>query len=67
MMKQPKVRRLTYKRESVENALRDIRKGMPIGTASTKYNVPRTTLFNKINSKYANKKPGPQTILSTHE
>jgi len=41
---------------------------MSINAASSKFKVPRSTLHSKIMGIYANKKPGPNSILSsTHE
>ncbi|XP_008214724.1 uncharacterized protein LOC103317729 [Nasonia vitripennis] len=59
--------RLLYSREALEEAIADIKAGMPVKTASEKYQIPRTTLHNKMTARYADKRPGPETVLTTAE
>lgn len=59
--------RLLYSKEALKQAMVDIKSGMPVKTASKKYAIPRSTLHNKITAKYADKRPGPETILTTAE
>lgn len=59
--------RLRYSKETLKEAIAAIKAGMPINTASNKYQIPRSTLHNKKTAKYADKRPGPETILTTAE
>lgn len=60
-------KRINYSQEDVKNALEAIKIGMSVRAASLKFKIPRSTLTAKKYAKYANKKPGPPTVLSQHE
>jgi len=64
-----KKKRMLYTQESMTAAVQAIQTGrMSINAASSKFKVTRSTLHSKIMGIYANKKPGPNSILSsTHE
>ena len=66
-MKSKKKLRILYSRETLKEAMAAIHAGMPINTASNKYLIPRSTLQSKKVGKYADKRPGPDTVLTTTE
>ena len=51
----------------MQNALASVKAGMSVKAASEKYKVPRSTLTARRDGKYADKKPGPTTILFNYE
>jgi len=64
MNKQRKLmKRELYNQEVMTKALEEVRSGMPINTASKKYNVPRSTLHSKFKNLYTSSKRGPRTVL----
>lgn len=65
--KYPK-KRCLYTTDAIQKALTAINTSMSINAASKKFNIPRTTLDAKKKKKlYAEKKPGPSTVLSNEE
>ncbi|XP_076383644.1 uncharacterized protein LOC117221838 isoform X1 [Megalopta genalis] len=59
--------RLCYPKENVALALQEIHGGSSIAQISQKYNIPESTLRAKKLGLYADKKPGPATVLNTKE
>lgn len=54
--------------EQLSNALAAVRNGCTMYAASKTYQVPRTTLYRRINSKdNSNIRKGPPTVLSTEQ
>ena len=62
-----KIKRMTYPKEHVEEAIEAVKCGMSTNAASAKYKIPSSTLHSKIIGKYADKKPGPSSILPPAE
>lgn len=62
-----KKKRLGYPKENVALALQDIRTGKTIAECSRMYNIPESTLRAKKLGIYADKKPGPSSVLSEEE
>lgn len=60
-------KRCLYSVNDVEKALSAINTGMSINAVSKKFNIPRLTLDAKKKKIYAEKKPGPPTVLSNEE
>ncbi|XP_055708676.1 uncharacterized protein LOC129804917 [Phlebotomus papatasi] len=57
-----------YSKEGLRNALQCVRDGSTIAYASKTFNVPRTTLHNKLTGKYPEECPnGRPTILSKEQ
>lgn len=66
--KEKKQVRCTYSKENLLSAVQEAKNGiMPIAEIARKYNVPESTIRSKRDNKYADKKPGPATVLSTQE
>lgn len=66
--KKKKQVRCTYSKENLLSAVQEAKNGiMPIAEIARKYNVPESTIRSKRDNKYADKKPGPATVLSTQE
>ncbi|XP_057336368.1 uncharacterized protein LOC130674929 [Microplitis mediator] len=66
----PKVKRRekVYGRDEIAAALADVKKGVPLRTASKSHGVPRSTLYAKFKNKTPiEAKPGPSTYLSQEE
>ena len=61
-----KNKRCQYSKEDMQNVLASVNAGMSVKAASEKYKVPRSTLTARKDGKYADKKPGPATILSNY-
>lgn len=59
--------RMCYSKENVVLALKEVRQGISIAEASRKYHVPESTIRAKKLRLYADKKPGPATVLSEKE
>ncbi|XP_043468807.1 uncharacterized protein LOC122502705 [Leptopilina heterotoma] len=59
--------RCAYSKENLLSAVQEAKNGMPIAEIARKYNVPESTIRSKRDNKYADKKPGPATVLSTEE
>ena len=49
------------------HALKEVKRGESIAGVSRKYRIPESTLRAKKENKYADKKPGPASVLSTEE
>ena len=49
------------------HALREVKRGESIARLSRKHRIPESTLRAKKENKYADKKPGPASVLSTEE
>ncbi|XP_051155669.1 uncharacterized protein LOC127278152 isoform X1 [Leptopilina boulardi] len=62
-----KITRCTYSRENLLLAVEEVKKGMSVAGMARKYNVPESTIRSKRDNKYADKKPGPATVLTTQE
>lgn len=60
-------KRCLYSTNNVKEALSAINAGMSVNAASKKFNIPRSTLDAKKKHLYAEKKPGPPTVLSHEE
>lgn len=57
-----------YTGETLKNAMTEIKNGSSVMAVSKKYNIPRTTLRDKISGRYSEgAKPGPSTILTYQE
>ncbi|CAG5075928.1 Protein of unknown function [Cotesia congregata] len=65
----PKIKReKVYGRREIEAALEDVKRGIPIRTASRSHNVPRSTLYSKLTNKTSlEAKPGPATYLTQEQ
>ncbi|XP_074114585.1 uncharacterized protein LOC141537481 [Cotesia typhae] len=65
----PKTKReKVYGRREIEAALEDVKRGIPIRTASRSHNVPRSTLYSKLTNKTSlEAKPGPATYLTQEQ
>lgn len=58
----------SYSKEDLQNALRDIKNGIPCSVAAKSYHVPRTTLIGKIKGTYPEEcKSGVSTVLTSQE
>lgn len=62
-----KKKRCCYKKENLNLAVEEALKGISVAEVSRKYQVPESTIRAKKIGKYANKRPGPSTILSADE
>lgn len=62
-----KKKRLCYSRENVALALTEVNEGRSIAAVSRKYNIPESTIRAKKLGLYADKKPGPCTVLNSEE
>lgn len=62
-----KVRKFAYKKEHVKLAVEELVNGASVAKIARKYNIPESTLRDKKNCKYADKSPGPATVLSSEE
>ncbi|XP_076287355.1 uncharacterized protein LOC143212418 [Lasioglossum baleicum] len=60
-------KRSTYGSENLRNAINEVRQGNSIAAASRIYNVPQSTIRARVQGKYCDKKPGPNTVLSEQE
>ena len=58
---------MTYSRTNLVDAVNDVREGESIASTSRTYGVPESTIRARVQGKYADKKPGPQTILTEKE
>ena len=58
---------MSYPKENVNLALKDLSKGLRISEVTNKYNVPESIIRAKRKGTYADKKPGPATVLSVKE
>ncbi|XP_018311079.1 uncharacterized protein [Mycetomoellerius zeteki] len=67
MDKKGKKRRCLYNINLIKEALSAINAGMSVNAASKKFSIPRSTLDAKKKHLYADKKPGPSTVLSNIE
>lgn len=57
-----------YTKEQMANAINDVNKGVSVGVAASRYDVPRITLRNKVTGKSpVDCRFGPATILSQDE
>lgn len=68
----PKVRKnckysKNYNEESIQNAIIDIRNGMPKQLAAIKYGVPRSTIQFRLSENFKKVKHGPNSYLSKDE
>ena len=59
--------RMCYSRENLLLAVKEVLEGRSIASASKKYNVPEATIRARKNNKYADKKPGPASVLSADQ
>lgn len=62
-----KQRKLPYSKDSLLLAVEEVRNGKSIAGTSKKYNIPETTIRAKRDNKYADKNPGPSTVLTSNE
>ena len=58
---------MTYSRINLVDAVNNVREGESIASTSRTYGVPKSTLRARVQGKYADKKPGAQTILTEKE
>ena len=65
--KKKKFTRLNYTKETLNLALEEVKKGHSVFATANKYNIPESTLRAKKENKYADKKPGPATVLTMTE
>ena len=66
--KQPKRKRMCYEKENVLADLEEVHeKKSTISEAARKFGVPDSTLRAKNKGVYANKSPGPSSVLSAKE
>lgn len=64
----PKRTFFKYKEEDVIKAIDEISKGAKVRETCRKYNIPHTTVINKMKLKYpVQRKMGPPSILTTQE
>jgi len=66
-VKKKKKARLQYPKENVLLAVKEVKEGETIGASSRKFQVPESTIRAKISNKYADKKPGPSSFLSSDQ
>lgn len=59
--------RCSYSKESVALALKEIQQGKRIAEVARKYEIPESIIRAKKLGIYANKSPGPATVLSAKE
>ena len=60
--------RTKYKMEALEAAVREVKaKRMTAREAAKEFNVPRTTIGDKITGRFATAKPGRPTVLQEEE
>ena len=63
-----KVKRLGYPQERLEEAIRLVKeKTMTLGEASKHFEIPKTTIFDRMNSKKTKLELGRPTVLSEEE
>jgi len=60
-------KRCLYSTNDIKEALSAINAGVSVNAASKQFNIPRSTLDAKKKKLYADKKPGPSTVLSDKE
>lgn len=66
--KSPRQKRMQYSKESLESALSEVKsKNGSLRSVATKFKIPESTIRAKLGHKYAEKKPGPQTVLTSDE
>lgn len=59
---------IKYSQQQLICAIQEVKNGVTQFAAAKKYNIPRSTLFNKISGKaLMGKKSGPGTVLSSEE
>lgn len=56
-----------YSKEMLNRAMEEINSGMSAYQASKKYGIPKSTLKDKKNQKYANQNCGRQPVLGPDE
>lgn len=59
---------LLYPKEAMEQAVQDVKQGVPVRTAAKRYGVPKTTLLYKSRGDLpVNCRKGPSTVLTAEE
>ena len=56
-----------YSNESLHNALENVRAGARVKSVSQKYNIPRSTLTNKLTNLHSKKSGGQKRLLDNVE